>query len=167
MNSNNSNEELETLFNKFAEEKKTRELISLPYDFYIKTESKIKKTVNEENEQENNTTEKNIKKLLEKIKKIRIQKILIYIAYERKVPSPLPKEEENLYITIKNILNGSSIKLKTQKILIKNDTPELITPEGKKLGPFRKDQYIDIQDIENGNELDFILKNKIGELIQE
>jgi hypothetical protein len=59
----------------------------------------------------------------------------------------------------------SSITLKTKKVLIKNDTPELITPEGKKLGPFRKDQYIDIQDVEN--DLDFILKNKIGELIQE
>ena len=161
----NNKEELENLFNKLAEEKKTRELLSLPYDFYTKIESKLKNLEHNDNNEENLTTDKNIKNLLTKIKKIRTQKILIYIAYERKIPMPLPKEEENLYITIKDILNMSSITLKTKKVLIKNDTPELITPEGKKLGPFRKDQYIDIQDVEN--DLDFILKNKIGELIQE
>ena len=108
---------------------------------------------------------KNKEKLINNIKKIRTQKILLYLAYDRRLPSPIPKKEENLYIYIKDIINSSSFNIKNNKIKINNNTPELITPEGNKIGPFKKGQYIDIQDIDNKNEVDFILKNKIGELI--
>ena len=158
-------EKLEDLFNKLAAEKKTRELLPLPSNFYESIiiidseEIEKKEDINEEN------LNKNIEKLINNIKKIRTQKILLYLAYDRRLPSPIPKKEENLYIYIKDIINSSSFNIKNNKIKINNNTPELITPEGNKIGPFKKGQYIDIQDIDNKNEVDFILKNKIGELI--
>ncbi len=161
----NKKEKLEDLFNKLAAEKKTRELLPLPSNFYESIiiinseETEKKEDINEEN------LNKNIEKLINNIKKIRTQKILLYLAYDRRLPSPIPKKEENLYIYIKDIINSSSFNIKNNKIKINNNTPELITPEGNKIGPFKKGQYIDIQDIDNKNEVDFILKNKIGELI--
>ena len=161
----NKKEKLEDLFNKLAAEKKTRELLPLPSNFYESIiiidseEIEKKEDINEEN------LNKNIEKLINNIKKIRTQKILLYLAYDRRLPSPIPKKEENLYIYIKDIINSSSFNIKNNKIKINNNTPELITPEGNKIGPFKKGQYIDIQDIDNKNEVDFILKNKIGELI--
>jgi hypothetical protein len=161
----NKKEKLEDLFNKLAAEKKTRELLPLPSNFYESIiiidseEIEKKEDINEEN------LNKNIEKLINNIKKIRTQKILLYLAYDRRLPSPIPKKEENLYIYIKDIINSSSFNIKNNKIKINNNTPELITPEGNKIGPFKKGQYIEIQDIDNKNEVDFILKNKIGELI--
>ncbi len=161
----NKKEKLEDLFNKLAAEKKTRELLPLPSNFYESIiiinseETEKKEDINEEN------LNKNLEKLINNIKKIRTQKILLYLAYDRRLPSPIPKKEENLYIYIKDIINSSSFNIKNNKIKINNNTPELITPEGNKIGPFKKGQYIEIQDIDNKNEVDFILKNKIGELI--
>ena len=161
----NKKEKLEDLFNKLAAEKKTRELLPLPSNFYESIiiidseEIEKKEDINEEN------LNKNLEKLINNIKKIRTQKILLYLAYDRRLPSPIPKKEENLYIYIKDIINSSSFNIKNNKIKINNNTPELITPEGNKIGPFKKGQYIEIQDIDNKNEVDFILKNKIGELI--
>ncbi len=161
----NRKEKLEELFNKLAEEKKTRELLPLPNNFYennLNNKATDQTTTEDSNEENLN---KNIEKLINNIKKLRTQKILLYLAYDRRMPSPIPKEEENLYMYIKDILNSSSINIKNNKIRINNNTPELITPEGSKIGPFRKGQYIDVQEIDNKYEIDFILKNKIGELI--
>ncbi|MEM0200807.1 MAG: hypothetical protein QXD23_00160 [Candidatus Micrarchaeaceae archaeon] len=162
----NKKEELEDLFNKIELEKKTRELLPLPVDFYKKKQinNLTEKIIENENLKEENL-DKNIEKLINNIKKIRIQKILLYIAYEKRIPMPIPKEEENLYICIKDIISSPSSNIKNNKIKIINNTPELITPEGNKIGPFRKGQYINIQEIENQNEIDFILNNKIGEII--
>ena len=154
---------LEELFNKISEEKKTRELLPLPEDFYEKillNAEKNKKTTEETEKSEK--VEKNIKKLLENIKKIRTQKVLLYLAYDRKLPTPIPKEEESLYKYIKNILNNTSDSVKFKQIKIINTIPEVITPEGKKLGPFIKGETILP---ESESEIEFILKNKIGEII--
>ncbi len=154
---------LEELFNKLSEEKKTRELLSLPEDFYEKINLNVEKSkISAEESEKTEKVEKNIKKLLENIKKIRTQKVLLYLAYDRKLPTPIPKEEESLYKYIKNILNNISNNTKFKKIKIINTIPEVITPEGKKLGPFIKGETILP---ESELEIEFILKNKIGEII--
>ncbi len=154
---------LEELFNKISEEKKTRELLPLPEDFYEKIilNSEKTKSLTEETEK-SEKIEKNIKKLLENIKKLRNQKVLLYLAYDRKLPTPIPKEEESLYKYIKNILNKTTDAATFRKIKIINTIPEVITPEGKKLGPFIKGETILP---ESELEIEFILKNKIGEII--
>lgn len=154
---------LEELFNKISEEKKTRELLPLAEDFYDKITLNIEKSkkISEETEKTDNI-EKNIKKLLENIKKIRTQKLLLYLAYDRKLPTPIPNEEESLYKYIKNILNKTSEGIKLKKVKIINTIPEIISPEGKKLGPFIKGEIIIP---ESDSETEFMIKNKIGEII--
>ncbi len=158
------NNDLEDLFAKLSEEKKTRELLSLPENFYIKkTPKTIKNEEFQENDIKNENTTKNIIKMIENLKKIRIQKLLIYLAYERRLPTPMPMEEESLYKHIKNILNENiQNNNKNTKIKIINDIPEIISPDGKRLGPFSKGKIITL---ENENDIEFIIKNKIGETL--
>ena len=154
--------DLEELFNKLAEEKKTRELLTLPENFFIQKENNIKNNLTDEQTDNINVNNiKNSEKLLKNLKKIRIQKILLYLAYDRKLPTPIPSEEESLYKHINIILNKTTQR-KTQNIKVINDIPEIITPEGKKLGPFTKGQTVSSEDEQ---ETEFILKNNIGEII--
>lgn len=140
------------LFSKLSAEKKTGELLPLSQDIY--------KTENEE-QQGNDTTHSESKdKIINALRARRLQKILTYIAYGRTLPHQIPEEEERLYIHIKKIIEEESNSIKSTKIRITADTPELITTEGRKLGPFDKNTVIDI---ENQQDLEFLIKNKIGE----
>ena len=87
-------------------EQKTGEVISLPEDFYHKINEKLKTYGNEEGDEY-----KSILKITNSLKERRLQKILVYLAYNKELPRPLPSEEEDLYIQIKNIIYITNMHL--------------------------------------------------------
>jgi uncharacterized protein YecE (DUF72 family) len=48
------------------------------------------------------------------------------------------------------------------RIKVSTDIPEIVTPNGNKLGPLKQNQIIEV---EKGSDLDFIIQNRIGEII--
>jgi hypothetical protein len=146
----------EELFTKLNEEKKTGELLPLDLEIYKNTEN----AENKEQSENAAKQQENRAKIITALRSKRTQKILTYIAYGRHLPKPIPEEEERLYIRIKKIIEEENGGQKTTKIRITADTPELRTPEGRKLGPFDKNTLVEI---ENQQDLEFLIRNKIGE----
>ncbi len=153
------------LFDVFQEEKKKGDIQPLAKDFYIDALEYIKKL-----EQGGNgsveTIKKieNFKKLLVGLKERRRQKLLIYLAYNKSLPEKIPFDDEQLYIKLKNTLNEqNSGEIKLLKLKINSDIPQIITPNGSKLGPFNQNQIIEVN---NHVDLEFLINNKVGEIIQ-
>lgn len=147
----------EELFSKLSEEKKTGELLPLPETLYEVAETPPPE---DQTPDGNLKQQENKKRILAALRARRIQKILTYIAFGRNLPHPIPKEEERLYIRIKRIVEEGNEGHKTTKIKVLVNTPELTTPEGKRIGPFEKNMLIEV---ENQQDLEFLIKNKIGE----
>ena len=135
----------EEIFAILEKERKTGELLQLDKDFY-------KNKTGGEKEQDlygSDKLKENRKRLMEALKARRLQKILTYIAYGRTLPSPIPEEEER---------HGH----KAEQIKIISDMPELVTPDGKKIGPFEKGRIINV---ESDKDMKFLIENKIGERV--
>ncbi len=148
----------EEIFAILEKERKTGELLQLDKDFY-------KNKTGGEKEQDlygSDKLKENRKRLMEALKARRLQKILTYIAYGRTLPSPIPEEEERLYIRINNIIKEERHGHKAEQIKIISDMPELVTPDGKKIGPFEKGRIINV---ESDKDMKFLIENKIGERV--
>jgi DNA replication initiation complex subunit (GINS family) len=146
----------ETIFAKLIEEKKTGELQPLPRNFYANIEADNKKPKNA------NTQElQNKQSTLGALKSRRMQKILVYLAYNKPLPTPLPAEEEDIYYQILKIINKEEQQVKTTTIKINIKIPEIITPNGSKIGPYQEGDTIQIA---NTSDVEFIINNKIGEI---
>ena len=152
-------------FDIFQEEKKKGDIQPLAKDFYMEALEYIKKI--EQSEDGSADTSKkleNFKKLVMGLKERRKQKLLIYLAYNRSIPEKIPFEEEQLYIKLKNAINEqTSNETKLLKLKINSDIPEIITPNGNRLGPFNQNQIIEVN---NRIDLEFLINNKVGEIIQ-
>lgn len=153
--------QVETLFSKLTEEKKTGELLPLPEDFYQSAAS-VEEEKHRANEENKERYEHSRQALIKTIKAKRTQKILIYLAYGKPLPKPLPKEEEKLYRNIKKILQSDTKTGSITRLRITSQIPEIITPEGNRIGPFQQNEIVET---ENKGEVEFILNNKIGEEI--
>ena len=151
----------EVIFSKLQAERKTGELLPLPADFYEQIDKEIE-SLKKKSSLDNKQYLENFIKLVNQLKERRIQKVLIYLAYNKQLPQPIPRSEENLFKRIKAIMSEETKSVQAKRIKINLDIPEIITPEGNKIGPFSKDQIIEIDD---NKEIEYILQNKIGELI--
>ncbi|MDE1827587.1 MAG: hypothetical protein KGH65_00280 [Candidatus Micrarchaeota archaeon] len=151
---------VDQLFNMIQAEKKTGEVIPLPRDFYRNAIQKLSKL---EQIQEDQQHSGNFKKLLSQVRERRVQKLLIYLAYNKQLPSLVPEEEEELYRGIKALLDKKEAGVtKVRKIRIIAETPELVMPNGGKSGPYKEHQVIETTD---NYEAEFLLNNKLGEQI--
>ena len=112
-----------SLNNLLKAEQKSGEIITLPKDFYTKITEKLKSYGSNAGDEY-----KNITKITNSLKDRRTQKILVYLAYNKELPKPLPSEEEDLYIQIKNILNRSNGEPKPSKVKIAKTIPQIIAP---------------------------------------
>ena len=153
---------VEALFEILNSERKTGEVIARDKNFYEKVENSIKSTSDGNALDNKDTQAKNLSKLLANVKEVRKRKILVYLAYNRKMPSPMPAEEEALYNRIINILNSKPEETKIYKLKITEEIPEIIMPSGGKIGPFHQNQIVELLD---DAEMNFIIMNKIGERI--
>jgi hypothetical protein len=145
-------DDISIIFSKFSEEKKTGELLPLPIDFY----SRYGNNTNDESRENKNKT-------ISALKAKRMQKILVYLAYGRPLPQQVPEEEKHIYQEIKKLISQKT-KEDTKKLKILIKIPEIITPEGQKIGPYEKNQIIETS---NNSNVEYILKNKIGEIIEQ
>ena len=132
-------------------------MISLPKDFYTKIGEKLKTYGSTEGDEY-----RNIFKITNSLKERRTQKMLVYLAYNKELPKPLPSEEEDLYIQIKNILNRSSGEPKPSKVKIAKTIPQIVAPSGSKLGPYEQNEIVYIYDRSDAK---FMVENKLGEII--
>lgn len=144
----------EEIFNLLKSEKKTGEIIPLRKTFYKEAEELAKQQTQEQSQ--------NTERALNIIKEKRTQKILIYLAYDKALPQPLPQEEEETYARIEQIINKANPQAKTRKIKITAHIPEIITSTGNKLGPYEQNEIIELYD---NSDIKFIIDNKIGETI--
>ena len=144
----------EEIFNLLKSEKKTGEIMPLRSTFYREAEAFIKQQPPDQTQ--------NIAKTVNIIKEKRMQKILIYLAYDKPLPQPLPQEEEETKNEIKLILSKTATQPKTKKIKITAHIPEVITSSGNKLGPYEQNEIIELY---NNTDIKFIIDNKIGEAI--
>ena len=144
------------LNNLLKNENRTGEITSLPRNFYKNIEEKEKTFPKDSDEL------KSMSKIFNLLKEKRRQKILVYLAYNKEIPRPLPSEEEDLYTQIRIILNKSQGETKPQKIKFWKSIPEIITSTGNKMGPYEQDEIVLLYDL---SDIKFIIDNKLGEII--
>ena len=137
-------------------EKKTGELLTLPKEFYSQAEDTLKTSGGIDSSEYNSAA-----KLINTLKEKRIQKLLIYLAYNKTPPQPIPTEEEDLYIQIKKILNKNVPESKAIKVKIIKKIPQVLTPSGNSVGPFEQNETIYLSDMAD---VKFIVDNKLGEI---
>lgn len=142
----------EELFEVLKTEKTKGELQPLPKEFYKKYTEKEQ------------TASPNLTKTLSSLKEKRTQKMLVYIAYGKPLPRPLPAEEEEAYNKIKQILKKENVDKLSTKIKINADLPEILTPNNNKLGPFKQNEIVELQE---ASDIKFIIENKIGEILEK
>ncbi|MEM3781755.1 MAG: hypothetical protein QXT43_02225 [Candidatus Micrarchaeaceae archaeon] len=148
----------EVLFDKLLAEKATGELLPLAADFYTEAEKYAALLSNSAGA---GAEAANVQKMLLQLKEKRKQKLLVYLAFGRPLPKPVPNEEETLYNEILKIISsGNEVKVTKIKILV--NLPEIITSEGKKIGPFKSGDVIEVTDSKDAA---FIVSNKIGEKV--
>ena len=154
----------ETLFSKLNEERNRGELLPLPKDFYASASAFINKLENEAGKDTSQKQAENTRRMLENLKEKRKQKMLIYLAYGKSLPQPMPDEEEGLYNEIRKILSKDEEKNKIATVRILADVPEVFTSEGRRIGPYKQG---DVVEVPNGGDIEFMVKNKIGEPITQ
>lgn len=150
------------LFTRLNEEKNRGELTTLPKDFYMLVNEYVKSLCGAEASEAITKQAETTKKLVAGLIEKRRQKLLVYIAYNKTLPQPIPDEEEGLYNEIRKVLSTNSTKTRLSKIKITSDIPEILTPQGRKVGPFKQGELVELAD---DADVDFIIKNKIGEPI--
>lgn len=141
----------EELFDVLKQEKARGELMPLPKDFYRRFS-------------QNERASQNISKTLFSLKEKRTQKLLVYMAYGKQLPQPLPAEEEEAYNRIKQILKKENADKTSTKIKINTDLPEILTPNNSKLGPFKQNEIVELREPQD---IKFIIENKIGEILEK
>ncbi len=138
----------------YKKEKNTSKLLPMSKDFYKEAEELIRKS-------DNSVEKNNINNTFILLKEKRVQKILIYLAYDKQIGNEVASEEADMYLKIKTVMKKTN-KQNSTKIKINIDIPEIITTTGAKLGPYNKDEIIEI----NANDdIMFIIENRIGEKI--
>lgn len=150
---------VDSLYTMVQSERKTGEVISLPKDFYSSANKALKTIESGEDVSHAN----NFKKLLASIKERRIQKLLIYLAYNKLLPATMPQEEEELYQKVRFLLESKQDATpRLKKVKITTEMPELMMPNGSKSGPYKENQILEMT---NEDEMEFLLNNKLAEQI--
>ena len=149
----------ELIFKKLNEERISGEIKLLNEDFYTKVRMCIEKLSRDRSTA--NETE-NARRMFSSLVEKRKQKLLLYLAYNKPLPKPIPREEEDLYTEMQKILSSETSETKITKIKVMAELPEIVTPYGKKLGPYKSGDVLEIYDDKDAV---FLLNNKIGEKV--
>jgi DNA replication initiation complex subunit (GINS family) len=154
----------ELLFSKLQKEKTTGELTSLPSDFYLGASLLISELESSDKSEENEKQIENAKKMLASLKERRKQKLLTYLAFSKQLPQTVPEEEEALYNEIRQILTRGADSVKVSRLKVLSSVPEVLTSEGREIGPYKAGEVIELA---NDSDVEFIIKNKIAELLSQ
>ncbi len=152
----------ELLFSILQKEKSTGELIPLQHDFYSEARKFLAVLEMNVRDDESKNTAENARNVFAMLCERRRQKLLLYIAYGKQLPASLPVVEEGLYNEIINVLNQTAQRPKPAKLRILADVPEVLTKTGKKIGPYKKGEVVELFD---SSDAEFVAENKIGEAV--
>lgn len=152
----------EILFSTLQREKSTGELIALQQDFYQMAERFIRTLEDKAHTNDEKEVVENSKAMLAALVERRKQKVLLYIAYNKQLPAAIPTEEESLYNEITNVINQNMQQPKPAKFRILADIPEVLTKQGKRIGPYKQGEVIELFD---SSDAEFVAENKIGEAV--
>ncbi len=149
------------LWQTYQKEKRSNELQLIPKTFYEEAAALIGAL--RSNIDEGATQKENAARLLEGIFEKRKQKIMMYAAYGRKLPEPMPQQEAALYDGAVKMMKESTLDKTrngpaTNQLRAIQAIPEIILPSGKKLGPLEKDQTLEVKDREDCM---FLMNNNI------
>ncbi|VVB77013.1 Uncharacterised protein [uncultured archaeon] len=154
----------ELLFAKLNEEKSTGELTPLPKEFYFLVDEFVENLEKTNDSDPARKQIENTRRMAVSLKEKRKQKLLIYLAYGKPLPQPMPEAEEALYNEIRRILSRDESKDRVSKLKVTADVPEVFTAAGKKIGPYKLGEVVEVPD---KDDYEFMLKNKIGEQISQ
>ncbi len=152
----------ELLFSALQKEKSTGELMPLQQDFYAEVERFLSALEAKMRDVESRNTAENARNVFAALRERRKQKLLLYIAYGKQLPTSLPIEEEGLYNEIINVLNQTAQRPKPTRLRILADVPEVLTKTGKKIGPYKRGEVVELFD---SSDAEFVAENKIGEVV--
>ena len=158
------------LWQTYQKEKYSNELQAIPKTFYdeIKKDLESLKSKNP-NDEEATTVRNNIIKITNELHERRKQKIIIYVAYNKQLPSPIPKSELDFYIKLINVTkeNKADILEKntpdggiTLRAMV--EIPEVFLPSGSKIGPVQKGSVIETEDTGDAK---FLIDNTLCEQV--
>ncbi|MDE1865996.1 MAG: hypothetical protein KGH94_05160 [Candidatus Micrarchaeota archaeon] len=148
------------IWNLCQKEKQTNQLLQLPKTFYDDTINYLARSQLAEPQKTN--MEKLLVDLLEKRK----QKIFMYLAYNKTLPPQIDSSEQELYNALleaaaKHRMDPAR-KIKSNKLLRSlTDIPEIVLPSGRKLGPLKKNEILDMQD--SAADVTYLISNAICE----
>ena len=151
------------LWQAYQKEKRTNELQLISKTFYEEMGAFIGGITRENTTAEERLQKDNAVTLLNGIFEKRKQKILMYAAYGKQLPGPVPQTEADLYESAGKLLRSSTIEYNgdsaAQSALRSMQAiPEVILPSGAKIGPLEKDQIIVVKDREDRR---FLVNSKI------
>jgi DNA replication initiation complex subunit (GINS family) len=144
-------------------EKQSNEIQMVPRTFFSDIAGIIR-TLEKEKTEENEQVKSNMIKLSNDLYERRKQKILIYIAYGRQLPQPLPQEEVGFYGRITEAFKSnqfaSYLSSESRKSMLESlyDIPEMLLPSGNKIGPLSKAQTIVV---ESNDDATFLINNAL------
>ncbi len=152
----------EDIWNLLQKEYRSNVLFQLQKDFYEEAERLAAELEREEVEKTVNT-KTNVNRLINKIRERRIQKILLYIAYNKQIQQPLPICETNIYNKITQIIDAAKTPANTESIkeFVLNtlqDIPEIYLPSGERIGPLSKESKIKTKD---KNDAEFLVNSML------
>ena len=146
-------------------ERSSNMLQILPKEFYADIKEEIKNIKSQKITEEQELALQNIQKITQEIFEKRKQKILLYVAYKKQLPSPAIKEEQELYNKIAEVYANAKLWLdssqrqepqkETLRVII-DQLPEVFLPSGRKIGPLQKGQFVEA---ENDIDKEFLISN--------
>jgi len=146
----------------YQKEKQTNELSTLPKMFYNDAHIFIKKLTDEGEKEDSSSIKNNTQKLINLIFERRKQKIMMYIALNKNIPS-ITEEEMEFYKKTAELYSGTKLTRQDtqevkQQLTATKDIPEILLPSGKKMGPLKKEQEVKVDD---PNDINFLLTTSL------
>lgn len=145
----------------YQKEKQTNQLLQISKTFYQDISEYLKKaTLNDQQKV-------NMERILFALSEKRKQKIFLYAAYNKPLPQPVSNSEQEFYNKLSELtktyrVDESDAQNKRTKLMKSlTDIPEIILPSGKKVGPFKKNDIVELQNQEG--DIEYLLKNTICE----
>ena len=153
----------ENLWQAYQKEKQSNELQLIPKTFYDDMKEYIDKAFKGGAGEDSTQQRENAMRLLNGIFERRKQKILIYAAYGKQLPSPSTQQEADFYEQITKAIKASTLNAthkESQPIALRSmqSIPEILLPSGSRIGPLEKEQVVEIKNREDAS---FLINNKI------
>ena len=152
------------LWQAYQKEKQSNELQLIPKSFYSDMLSYIESMPGDNHNDDAQAQKENAIRLLNGIFERRKQKILIYSAFGRALPSPSTEQEIEFHEKIMTLVRANTIdkmpagESKVQALKSTQSIPEILLPSGRKIGPLEKEQIVEIKSAEDRS---FLLNNGI------